>query len=72
VIMFDNEGTFRLTAPTIQDHFFVTARDGDGGEAGEAVKALKKLYKGYAIPAAKTEASIKRALRGLPDPKKGI
>jgi hypothetical protein len=63
IVILDNEGQFRCTATTLQDHFVQSA-----GEDLEAVVSIRRWFQRRGIETRSSPESVWEAIEGLPDP----
>jgi hypothetical protein len=62
IVVLDNEGQFRRTATTLQDHFVQSAND------PEAVASIRRWFQSRGIETRWSEEAVWEAVGGLPDP----
>ena len=65
IIVLDNEGQFRFTAATLQDHFVQSA-----GEDREAIASIRRWFNGQGIETRSSVKEVWEAVSGLHDPNK--
>ena len=64
IVVLDNEGQFRCTSPSIQDHFVQAAWPDDHG----AVAAIRAWFERQGVATLGSPEAVWAAVEGLPDP----